>query len=292
MKLNDDGSVTLSTGSADIGQGLETAFDQIVSEELGVSFSDVLFHELNTDFCPYDVGTYASRQTYVGGYAAKLAAADAKKQILEIAAEILDVRPELLHASNGEISVSGQKEKRTTIAEVARRAFYGRYPCQLIGKATWNAIGNAPSFGTHFAEVEVDLETGKVEVHKVVAAHDVGKVINLNSIEGQIEGGVTQGIGYALFEDLKYDPQTGEILNANLRDYKLPTACDIPRITPIFIESDEPTGPFGAKCIGEPALIPCAGAIANAVCDALGIRIQSIPITQEKVVAALINNHG
>lgn len=288
VKLNDDGTVTLMIGSADIGQGTETTFAQIAAQELGLNYRDVIVASgVNTDVSPYDVGSYASRQTYVGGMAVKLAAADAKRQVLEIAAEMLGVAPDLLECSGGVIWVSGQESKRLTFADVGKQAYYGRHPRQVLGRGTWNAIGNAPSFGAQFAEVEVDLDTGQVDVLRVVAAHDVGKAINPATVEGQLDGGVVMGMGYALTEELRYDPGTGQVLNADLRDYKLPTVFDAPRIIHVLVETMEPTGPFGAKCIGEPALIPTAGAIANAVCDAIGKRIYSIPVTPEKVLAAL-----
>jgi xanthine dehydrogenase molybdenum-binding subunit len=288
VKLNDDGSATLMLGSAEIGQGLETAFAQICAQELGVKYEDVVvFPGVNTDICPYDAGTYATRQTYIGGYAVKMAAEDAKQQIFKVAAEMLETTPDLLEAGGGEIWISGQESKRVSFYEVAQKLHYGRNPYQIIGKGTRNAVGNAPSFGAQFAEVEVDIETGNIEILRIVAAHDVGKIINPTTIEGQVDGGVAQGIGYALTEELKYDPETGEVLNASLRDYKLPIAASIPNIDYVFVETMEPTGPFGAKGIGEPATIPTAGAIANAVCDAIGIDINSIPITAEKVLSAI-----
>jgi xanthine dehydrogenase molybdenum-binding subunit len=288
LKLNDDGSVTLLTGSADIGQGLETVFAQIAAQEMGLNYRDVIVTPgVNTDVSPYDVGTYASRQTYVGGMAVKLAATDAKRQVLAIAAEMLGAVPDRLEMAGGQIWVSGRDSQRVALSAVAHEAYHGRDPRPVLGTGTWNAISNAPSFGAQFAEVEVDLETGQVEVLRIVAAHDVGKAINPTLVEGQIDGGVVMGLGYALTEELKVDPESGRVLNPNFRDYRLPTVFDVPDISHILIETAEPTGPFGAKGIGEAALIPTAGAIGNAISDAIGKRIYSLPITPEKILAAL-----
>jgi len=289
IKFNEGGSAVLNIGSADIGQGSDTIFAQIAAQTLGLKYSDVIVpSEISTDVSPYDTGTYASRQTYIGGPAVKLAAEDTLRQIKEVAAEILKSSPELIETGNSEIWVSGQEDNRITFAEVAQEAIYGRHPRQIIGHATWNAIGNAPSFGVQFAEVEVDTETGQVDVLNMVAAYDVGKAVNPTTLEGQLDGGIAQGMGYALTESIKFD-QKGKILNADLKDYKLPTAMDMPGISYIIEETMEPTGPFGAKCIGEPALIPTAGAIANAVSDAIGVSINSIPLNPEKVFKTMQN---
>lgn len=288
LKLNDDGSVTLMTGSADIGQGTETTFAQIVAQELGLDYHQVIVYPgVDTDISPYDVGTYASRQVYVGGMASKLAAADTRKQVLEIASEMLGCPPDLLEADGGVVGIPGQPSKRVTFAEVAKQAYHGPRPRPIIGQGTWNAVGNAPSVGAQFAEVDVDLDTGQLQVLRIVAAHDLGKAISPALVEGQIDGGVVMGMGYALTEELRWNAGTGQVLNADFRDYKLPTVHDIPDISYVLEETMEPTGPFGAKGVAESGLVPTAGAIANAVCDAIGRRIHSIPITPEKILAAL-----
>lgn len=290
----DDGTANLLAGAADIGQGSDTVLAQIVAEELGIGADQVMVTSADTLVTPEGGATSASRQTYISGNAARLAAQEAKQVALGEARAMLKTEGEVSFA-DGAVYVNGEKTA-TTVKDVLAS-------CRTKGKLTlghgWfnpNATAldmatgaGSPyatyAFATQVAEVEVDVETGKVEVLRVVAAHDVGRAVNPLLVEGQIEGGTVMGLGYALLEEVNL--AGGRITNANFADYLLPTVVDVPEIYPIIVEDYEPSGPFGAKGVGEPALIPTAAAIANAVYDAIGVRIYSLPITPEKVLQAL-----
>lgn len=286
MKLNEDGTVNLLTGIADLGTGARTAMAQIAAEELGLPFEAIQIVSGDTDATPFDIGAYGSRTTYVGGGAVKKAAADLKAQLLQLAAEKLEVAVEDLEIRNGELFVRGVPSSQTSVKKLIKG--YDSTPAQtFVGRATHEAKV-AYSFAAHFAEVEVDTETGQVQVKQVVAVHEVGKAINPISVEGQIEGGIQQGIGHSLTEDYVIDPNTGRSLNANFVDYKMPLSMDVPPIKTIILEEyPDPTAPFGAKGVGEDPIIAIGPAIANAVFDAIGVRMRELPITPEKVLKAL-----
>lgn len=286
MRMNEDGSIHLFTGAADLGTGARTALSQIAAEELGLRFEDVKIITGDTDLVPFDHGAHASRTTFLVGGAIQRAAADLKQQVLALAADKLEVAAVDLVVREGRVWVKGSPERGMTVREVIQGEG-GLPPRVLFGKAT-NETTKAYSFGAHFVEVEVDTETGQVKVVQVVAVHEIGKVINPIAAEGQIEGGLQQGIGHSLTEDLVIDPKTGRALNANFVDYKMPLALDMPKIKVIMLElAPDPKGPFGAKGVGEDPIVPIAPAIANAVYDAIGVRIREIPITPEKVLQAL-----
>jgi xanthine dehydrogenase molybdenum-binding subunit len=297
VKVDDFGHVVLVTGSTEIGQGSETALAQIVAECLGVCLEDVSVINSDTAVKPWDVGTHASRTTFIAGNAAWLAAQDAKRQILEAAGKQLGVAPEEVEIQNRQVQV---KIDNRTIAfdKVVRSLHYreggsvvigtGWYdpPTKLVDKDTYKGnISAAYGFGAQAAYVEVDIETGKVRVLKIVAAHDVGRAINPMYVEGQIEGGVQMGVGYALTEELQV--QEGRILNPSFLDYRVPTALDMPKIETIIVETDDPRGPYGAKGVGEMGVTPTAPAIANAIYDAIGVRLRRLPMTGERILLAL-----
>lgn len=297
VKVDDFGKVTLVTGSTDMGQGSETILAQIVAEELGVPVENVTVINTDTDITPWDVGAHASRTTFIAGNSARLAAADAKLQILEAAAQNIGENVEDLDMKDGKIFRKGEPEEWIPFAKMVRSKHFrpdgdvilakGWYepPTERQDKEFRGNISAAYGFAAQAVEVEVDTETGEVTVLKIAAAHDVGRAINPMAVEGQIHGGVSMGLGYGLFEELVV--QEGEVLNPNFADYALPTALDMPPIESIIIETDDPAGPFGAKGMAEPACIPTAPAIANAVYDAVGVRIRDLPITPEKVLNAL-----
>ena len=290
----DDGTANLLVGCADIGQGSDTILAQIVAEELGIPAENVMVTSADTLVTPEGGATSASRQTYISGNAARLAAHEAKQVAIAEAKEMLKTKGAV--EFSGGVAVVDGKPGTLTVKEVINS-------CRMKGKLTlghgWfnpattglDASTGAGSpyatyaFATQVAEVEVDTETGKVEVLQIVASHDVGKAINPSLVEAQIEGGSVMGVGYALFEELNVSK--GRIVNPNFDAYLLPMALDTPEIHSFIIEDLEPTGPFGAKGVGEPALIPTAAAIANAVYDAIGVRIYSLPITPERVLEAL-----
>ncbi len=298
VKLSDEGTVTLITSALDMGQGAHTAMAQIVAEELGVNLGDINVLSHDTDLTPYDLGSWGSRATYMNGNAVLAAARDARKAVGEAAAEMLEADATDIIVEGGKVWVKGSEEKHD-LAEVVEHAVNAHgSPISGTGKfvdylpegytIATAFIKNIPcfSFGTQAVEVEVDPETGRVKVVKVVAAHETGTTINQTMVEGQIEGSVAQGMGYALVEQLIRD-ESGKILNDSFLDYKIANIGDVPEIVAIGVESLGTNGPYGAKGIGEPGLVPTAPAIANAIFDAIGIRFYELPITPDKVLRAL-----
>jgi 4-hydroxybenzoyl-CoA reductase alpha subunit len=298
VMVDDFGSVTLVTGATEIGQGSDVVQAQIVAEVLGISPADVTVVNDDTAVRPWDVGVHASRTTFIAGNAARLAALDARRQILETAAAMLETDPERLVTESGRIHVEGMPEQGISLEKVVRHRHFrtggqvvigqGWYdpPTQLVDKDTYKGnISAAYGFGAQAVEVEVDLETGQVRPLRIVAAHDIGRAINPMAVEGQIEGGIHMGLGYALTEEVLV--KEGRVGNPNFMDYRLHTAADMPQIETIIVETDDPEGPFGAKGVGEMGANAIAAAVANAVYDAVGVRITSLPITGEKVLRAL-----
>ncbi|KKM10393.1 nicotinate dehydrogenase medium molybdopterin subunit [Clostridiales bacterium PH28_bin88] len=297
VDLLDDGTVLVLTGCADIGQGSDTVLAQIAAEEIGVNYEDVLVLSGDTGISPDAGATSASRQTYISGNAVRLAAREAKEELLEEASSLLKSPKEKLALAGGKVWHNGKITKYTVKDLVSSCRAEGRLTLgsgwfnpntTKLDPDTGSGIPYATyAFATQVAEVEVDTETGKVQVLNIVAAHDVGKAINPQNVTGQIQGGCAMGVGYALMEEVTV--QEGEIKNPRLSEYLIPTMLDMPGIHAIIVEDLEESGPFGAKGVGEPALIPTAAAIANAVYDAVGVRIFSLPITPEKILAALNN---
>ncbi len=277
VKMYSDGKISVIMSAPDIGQGIMTTTAQIAAEELGVPLEDVDITRADT-IQPFDKGTYASGGLYITGESIRRATADVKTKLLNKAALELDARVESLQIENGKIKVKGTS-KDVPISEIMKGVESG----ELIGKSTFVPISNAPNFGVVCAEVDVDVETGEVFPVKIVYAHDVGKAINPAIVKGQVESGIIQGIGFALTEDLIYDDKTGGILNPNFVDYKILTARDLPELVPIIVESQEPTGPYMAKGLGEAPIVAVAPAITNAIYDAVGVRIKKIPVSPEKL---------
>ena len=297
VKVDDFGGVSLVTGSTEIGQGSETVLAQIVAEVLGTSIERVTVHNSDSDVKPWDVGVHASRTTFIAGKAAYLAALDARRQLFETASVLLACRPEDLEARDGSV-VDRATGGSVDLGKVARARHFreagsivlgeGWYdpPTQLVDKETHKGnISAAYGFGAQRAEVEVDVETGRVRVLRLVCANDVGRAINPMAVEGQIEGGAHMGLGYALTEELLL--HEGRVVNPDFLDYRLFTAADMPVIETVIIETLDPEGPFGAKGVGEMGGTPTAAAIANAIYDAVGVRLTRLPMTPERVLAAL-----
>ena len=302
VKLNRDGTADLAVATVDMGSGQITTLCQITAEELGIAADAVRMSNADTDTVPFDSPSHASRVTYSAGNAVKAAAGVAKQRLLEVASTMLEVDPDDLEARAGAVTVKGSPGRSVSIADVVTRAespfvqmtAAGPAPTTIAEKGTIIGLSSMappsnPSPATaQFVEVEVDTETGEVTVLRAVLAHDLGRVINPAAAEGQVEGGFQQGMGYALMENLQFDPETGSCLTADFLDYKMPTAVEMPRrIESIFIESNEPTGPFGAKSLSEPCVIVPAPAIANAIYNAVGVRVRDLPITPEKILAGL-----
>jgi CO/xanthine dehydrogenase Mo-binding subunit len=301
VRVDEDGRINVSSGEIDIGQGSQTIFAHIAAEVLGVPLKDVTVSQFDSDTSPYAIGTKASRVTHLGGKAVQVAAMDAKRQLLEIAGKKLEVKVDDLEIMNARVFVRSSPEKAMTIPETVKSGLYSRGGALIVGKGVYDPntvmtdatgygdMSSAYEFGAHTAEVEVDIDTGQIKVLNYVAAHDSG-ALNTTLAEGQVQGGVAQGIGYVLTEELVH--KDGKIINDTFTDYKILTAPDVPPIESIFVESNDPNGPFGAKGLGEPVIIPVAPAIANAIYDAVGVRIKELPITSEKILKALREKEG
>jgi xanthine dehydrogenase molybdenum-binding subunit len=286
VKLKTDGSAELFMSITEIGQGAWTILRQIVAETLGINFEKVHATFADTETTPFAHSTSGSTTTFTSGLAAQQAAQDAKRRLLEGAAKLLEVEPAKLVLQDEFVAVADTPEMKIPVSHVIRRQ-----PDQTIaGEAKLRAGSKTHiinSFAAHFAEVEVDPDTGSVRVLNYVAVHDSGRIIHPEAARGQIIGGVVQGIGYALMEEILMDPDTGAPLTLNLDSFKIPNLIDIPPIEAVLIEQPDPIGPYGAKALGEPPLVPVAAAIANAVYDATGVRIRELPITAEKVLRSL-----
>ncbi|MGQ9788474.1 MAG: xanthine dehydrogenase family protein molybdopterin-binding subunit [Candidatus Hadarchaeaceae archaeon] len=279
VQINEDGTVQVLTGAVDIGQGINTTIAQLVAEELGVESENVSVSRPDTEFVPVDRGTYASGELYISGQAARLAAADAKRQLLKRAAELMEAKPDELEIVKGMVRPKRSPKTGKSISEIVGEV-------AIVGKASYMPSSNAPIFGAMCAELEVDPGTGSIRILNVCYAADVGRAINPLIVEGQIEGGAVMGLGFTLTEHLALDGN-GRVINSNFTDYKLLHATDLPRIESIVVETFEPTGPFAAKGVGEPSLVPVAPAIANAIYQATGLRIRELPITHDKIWMAL-----
>jgi xanthine dehydrogenase molybdenum-binding subunit len=287
VKLNEDGTMHVITGLSEIGSGSNTALVQIAAEVLGVGADAVARICGDTEITPFDNLTAGSRVTVSLGNAVKRAAGDAREQLLHLAAERLDANPADLECRDGRVFVKGSPDRGFALGALARYAqTLGSGPILGRGAFSSRVPQSLHTFGTQIVEVEVDEETGQVALIRIVAAHDVGCAINPQGVEGQIQGGVAQAIGHTLMEEVKYSPN-GDPQNAGFLDYKIPSILDLPLIEPVIVEEADEEGPFGARGVGEPPILAMAPAIANAIYDAVGARITSLPITAEKVLLAL-----
>ena len=302
IKMDDFAKIDLFTGATDMGQGSDTVIAQIVAEELGLQVEDIHVIHTDTDVCPWDVGAHASRTTFVAGNAALGAARKLKARILELGAKQLEAPLEKLLLKDRQIVHREDPEKKMEIGKLLRKAHFSHGGQMLMaeyfydpanenmGKDFRGNMSMTYTFGTHGVRVQVDEETGKVKILKYIAAHDVGKAINPLLLEGQVYGGVMMGLGYALTEQVL--SEKGQNMNPNFRDYKILTAKDVVPIEAPVLETYDADGPFGAKGIGEPGCVPTAPAIANAIYDAVGVRIKDLPITPERVLAAIREKKG
>jgi len=282
IKLNEDGSINLLVGALDAGTGSDTLLAQIAAEVLSVRVEDIILPSSDTDHMPFASGGYAS--AYVSGSAVKRAAEQVRRQILAVAGRILKAPPETLTMADGMIATpSGEK---VTLAQVALHCLYVENHQQIMATASWVSDGQPPSFAAQGAEVEVDTETGEVRILKAISAVDAGSVINPLIAEGQVEGGAVQALGYAVCEEMLYDQQ-GRLLTTRLGDYRIYSASDVPPVATYLVETSEASGPFGAKGVTGIAINGMAPAVANAVADALGVRIWQLPLTPERVLRAI-----
>ncbi|MFH0825501.1 MAG: molybdopterin cofactor-binding domain-containing protein [Pseudomonadota bacterium] len=314
----DGGTVNVLTASAEIGQGSDTAMAMVAAETLGITLDAVRVSSGDTDF-GVDLGAYSSRQTLMTGHATKEAAEEIRAKITEVLARKMGVDSASITFKNGCVYFDGGpgdfqatrkeyiKEHRgwtdppagdyLTFREAARTAFLelgsivgtGKYkPPRLGGSYKGAAVGTSPAYGcsAQVVEVTVDLETGQVTVDNMTDAHDCGLAINRTSVEGQMQGSLSMGLGECLFEEVKFDAR-GRVLNGNLGEYKIPTALDMPKVKSIIVESGEPNGPYGAKEVGEGAIMPTIPAILNAIYDATGVRVTELPVTPERLFLAM-----
>lgn len=303
IKLNEDGTAHLMVSAQDIGQGSDTIMTQIAAEVLSISPEKITIRTGDTDHTPYEWQTVASRITYSAGRATYEAAMDAKNQLIELASIKLGVYGRDLELKDGYIVAKYHPEKRVSIASLAiglvfddGSAVHG----PIIGRGAFippnirdadkeTGLGDHPvafwTYGVQGVELEVDTRTGAVDVQRVVSCFDVGRVMNPQLLEGQVEGAIMQSLGTALFEELIL--KDGKVLNPSFVDYKIPTAEDMPKMEVYFVETPEETGPFGARGVAEPAMVPAAPATANAIYDAVGIRLNTMPMTAERIYQAL-----
>jgi len=284
LKMNEDGSFNLLVGATDLGTGSDTILAQIAAEVLGVPLAKILVTSSDTDVTPYDVGAYASSTTYVSGMAVQRAAEKVREQILGVAAPMLGVSTERLALRDE--SVVAEAGSSVTLARVCQRAMYETDQFQIAATASCVPSESPPPFLANFARVAVDTDTGVVKVLHYVAAVDCGVAINPRLAEGQVEGSIVNGIGYALTEEMLFSSR-GRVRNPTLFDYKIPGALDIPRIDVVLVDSYEPTGPMGAKSVGEIGINGPIPTMANAIYDAVGVRLRQTPFTPERVLEAL-----
>ena len=304
VKLNSDASADIFVSSVEMGQGVNTIFAQIVAEELSISCNNIRVLPADTKITPFFPACNASRTTFFLGNAVKKAAQDIKEQLFEIAKDILKTDKEDLALEQESFFVKKDPKRKVKITEIIKKTYPGGI--NILGRGTFYhyKLGSFPShvkieipptevwmYASHGVEVEVDTETGRIKILKVVAVHDVGKAINPVTCEGQIEGGVSMALSNAMFEELLFN-EKGKILNSSLLDYKIPSALDMPEINAILVEEAHREGPYGAKGLGEMVAVPTAPAIANAIYDAVGIRIKDLPITPDKLLRALKNKCG
>lgn len=304
VKVEEDGSVYLFTGAADCGQGSNTALSQIACQELGVSYSRIKCKSGDTEITPFDTGSFASRVTFISGNATIRAARDAKNQILDVVAEELKLNKEDLDIKAEEVINKKDNKVLMTFDKALELCYAFDYGRQIIGRGSYNPkttpidfrtgegnVSGSYGFEAQIAEVEVDTETGEVTIVKMWDAHDIGKAINPQSVEGQIEGSLVMGIGYTFLENLHFDKK-GRPANGNFANYRLPRTMGMPPMESILVETQDPEGPFGAKGMGEASLLPTSAAIANAIYDAVGVRMKELPITPEKILKALKEKEG
>lgn len=285
--LNQDGTVQVQMGATEIGQGADTVFTQMAAEIIGIPWQNVnIVSTQDTDITPFDTGAYASRQTYVSGMALKKAGMLFKQKVLDYAAEVLGRAAEDLDLRDAQIVENESGVCLRSLADVAMEAFYSLSHSQHItAEVTHHCTDNTFAFGACFAEVEVDIPVGKIKVLNIINVHDSGELINPQLAEAQVHGGMSMALGFGLLEELLIN-KDGRILNDNFLDYKLPTSMDTPELHAQFVETKDPTGPFNNKALGEPPAIPGAAALRNAVLNATGVAINSLPLNAQKLVAA------
>jgi len=298
VRVGKDGRITVFHGESDMGQGQNTTFAQIVAERLGVTMDMVNVAQVDTDISPFGLGSFATRGTLMGGNGVLAAAKDAYDQMADIAADMLNTKAADVACRKAMFFSKSSSETKISFQDIASEATIRHHGAPIVGTGFYKPptelpdpdtkkgnISPAYPFGCQIAEVEVDPDTGQVSVTNFVAAHDVGRAINPMATVGQIQGGIAQGLGWTLMENMAYED--GKMINADFVDYIVPSCFDIPDIKAILVEPIEPNGPYGAKGIGEPALNPTMAAITNAIYDATGVRIKELPVNPQKLLAQI-----
>ena len=288
IKINDDGSFNVLVGATDLGTGSDTVLAQIAAEVLGVPLEDIIIYSSDTDMTPFDTGAYASSTTYISGTAVKLAAEGVRDQIRERAGLMLEL-DDWQNITLKDRRAIAHDGRYVTLSEIALHSLHQDKQRQIMHTASFVSDASPPPFAGQFVEVEVDIQTGQVEVKRMVMAVDAGVVINPLTASGQVEGGMTQALGYAHCEEMAYD-NDGRMINPQIGPYKIYRADEMPEMDVILVQTLEPTGPYGAKAIAEIPKDGVAPALANAVFNATGVRIRNIPFTPERVYQALIQS--
>jgi len=285
LKMNDDGSFNLLIGATDLGTGSDTILAQMAAEVLGIPLEDVIVYSSDTDFTPFDKGAYASSTTYISGGAVRKAALRIKDQILEHAKLMLDISdPSDLVLENRKVIAPDGRS--VTLAEIALSSLHQQNQHQIMATASHMSPLSPPPTAAQFAEIVVDTQTGRISVERLLMVVDCGRVINPITAAGQVEGGMAQALGFTLTEEMLFD-QEGHPLNPNLAKYHIPRAAEMPAMDVIFVQTDEPSGPFGAKSVAEISIDGVAPAIASAIHDATGVWMRELPYTPERVKSAL-----
>jgi len=298
VQFNEDGSAQVLVGASELGQGMCVVLSQIAAEELGIPVEAVGITCADTGATPYDRGTFSSRVTFYTGMAVKKAAEDAKRQLVEMASKMSEIPESDLLVENQRVVSKSHAEIALSFRKILEQAHNREKP--ILGRGWYGGKGDYPSlphkvhgkeyvpgwkYGAQAVEIELDDETGMIKVRKIASAHDVGTTLNPIGVSGQINGGVVMGLGYALHERLQFDD--GKVINPSFMDYKIPSSHEIPEIVSIPVEVPLPEGPFGAKGIGELAVVGVAPAIGNAIYDALKVRIKELPLFPERVLSAI-----
>jgi putative selenate reductase molybdopterin-binding subunit len=293
IKMNDDGSFNLLIGATDLGTGSDTVLAQMAAEALGVPVEDMIVYSSDTDFTPFDKGAYASSTTYISGGAVRKAALKVADQIKEHAATMLDLEsppPSQGGAGGGwelrDRRVFAPDGTSLTLEQVALSSLHQQNQHQIIASASNMSYESPPPFGAQFVELTVDTETGQVTVERMLMVVDSGRIINPITASGQVEGGLQQVLGFAHCEEMVYDEQ-GRLVNPRLGPYHIYKNNEMPNLEVIFVQTEEPTGPFGAKSISEISMDGIAPAMADAIHDATGVWVREVPFTPERVWRAL-----
>ena len=284
IKMNDDGSFNLLVGATDLGTGSDTVLTQMAAEVLGCPPDDFITYSSDTDFTPFDVGAYASSTTYISGAAVVEAARKVAEQIKAVAGRMLDVPPDEIELAERQAWAADGRS--VTLAQVALESLHHSHQHQIMAVGSWVSPDAPPPFGAQFADVTVDTGTGQVTVNKLVMVLDCGMIVNPQTATGQIEGGMTQALGYAVCEEMLFD-EHGRMVNPRFGDYRIFAADEMPELQVRFVQTYEPTHPFGVKAVAEIPLDGVGPAVANAVYDATGVSLSALPLTPERVWRAL-----